>query len=48
MVLQSFDDVSNSGVFEQIVLVVFMLIFYAAVQNVFMTIIMEGYIDATD
>ncbi|KAL4456091.1 hypothetical protein ABPG74_014052 [Tetrahymena malaccensis] len=46
IVNETFMDTWAEGILGQIYLIVFMILFFTAVQNVFITIIMEGYDDS--
>lgn len=43
IVNDTFLETWAEGIIGQIYLIIFMILFYTAVQNVFVTIIMEGY-----
>lgn len=43
VVNETFQNTKESGILGEIFLITFMLLFYTAVQNVFITIIMDGY-----
>jgi hypothetical protein len=43
IVYESLEDTKNTGIFRQLILIVYLLIFYTAGQNIFVAIIMEGY-----